>query len=76
MVAARTGDVLKGDSVMDLCKMSLEQIKRHIDALEARVAAVEDADPEPRAGQYVIVRCRDAGVHCGILVESSGAEVR
>lgn len=55
---------------MDLCKMTMEEIKAHIRSLENRVAAVEDDEPEPRPGQYVLVRCRDAGVHCGILVSS------
>lgn len=60
---------------MNLCEMSMKQIEAHIASLEARCAAMDDADPrEPRPGQYVVVRCRDAGVHAGILVESGAKD--
>ena len=31
---------------------------------------------KPLLGEYVIVRCRDAGVHAGILVDWEGREVQ
>ena len=32
------------------------------------------APDHPMLGKYVIVRCRDAGVHAGVLVSASGRE--
>ena len=31
---------------------------------------------KPLIGEYVLIRCRDAGVHAGILVDWEGREVQ
>ena len=48
----------------------LETIKELLSLLGDEVeAAAPDGD---KIGKYVIVRCRDAGVHAGVLVSSNG----
>lgn len=53
----------------------LERLMKLLDGSEAAPAA----DPAPAydngmVGQYVIVRCRDAGVHAGVLESHQGRE--
>ena len=53
--------------------MTTEQIVAVIQALTANQTPAPTASAShPFVGRYVIARCRDAGVHAGILVSASG----
>jgi len=36
------------------------------------LTTLQESAPDPLVGQYVLVRCYSAGVHCGTLVEQKG----
>jgi hypothetical protein len=40
--------------------------------LKAETLSFVEPPPDPLVGQYVLVRCYSAGVHCGTLVEQKG----
>lgn len=53
--------------------MNIDDMK--LGDLKALVAAFSNNAPEPQSpfiGKYVIVRCKDAGVHAGFLRSTSG----
>lgn len=52
---------------MDIDQMTVGDVKRL-----AAMFGSGAAEPSPMLGKYVIVRCKDAGVHAGVLVSSSG----
>jgi len=54
---------------MDINDMTLGEIK-NIAATMGGQAPLDNG----MNGQYVLVRCRDAGVHCGVLEAHSGRE--
>jgi hypothetical protein len=55
-------------NIDDLTYGQLKQIAAMFGAQEAKAQA------NPMIGKYVIVRCRDAGVHAGVLESTNGRE--
>ena len=53
---------------MNIDEMKLGDLKR----IAAMFSGSDNAAQSGFEGRYVIVRCRDAGVHAGVLVASSG----
>jgi sugar/nucleoside kinase (ribokinase family) len=53
------------EKTMNVNDLTLGQIKE----LQALLGSTSSASPHAKTmvGEYVIVRCRDAGVHCGVL---------
>lgn len=64
--ASKVQHTAHGDNEMDFYSMTLGDIKR------IAAAFGEEKTESPFIGKYVIVRCRDAGVHAGVLVSASG----
>lgn len=58
--------------------MNLDKIKELLELtklLDDNVMTTEQPKTKRMIGEYVIVRCRDAGVHAGILVDYEGRTV-
>ena len=53
---------------MNIDDLTLGQLKK----IQSLVGGQESPAPHPAVGKYVIVRCRDAGVHAGFLVRAEG----
>ena len=53
---------------MNVDDMTIGEAKK----LAAMFSGQTEEQPSPMIGKYVIVRCRDAGVHAGVLESRSG----
>ena len=49
---------------MNIDELTLGQIKQ----LQGQLGTSQEATPPTPVGQYCVVRCRDAGVHAGVVV--------
>lgn len=55
---------------MNINDLTIGQVKE----LLSMLGGADTGLKSPMIGKYVIVRCRDAGVHAGVLVAASGRE--
>ena len=53
-------------------EMDIQKLKGLVELLEVLNGEAAEADVSGMVGKYVIVRCRDAGVHAGKLESHSG----
>lgn len=60
---------------MDKEKLLLELIEMLLGTETKEITATMEATGKKLIGEYVIVRCRDAGVHSGILVDYENRNV-
>ena len=67
MIGASTQQGIK---MIDIDNLTYGQLKQIAQMFSAAPAA-----PKRMIGEYVVVRCRDAGVHAGILIDYEGRTV-
>ncbi|MBU6232500.1 hypothetical protein KGP36_07760 [Patescibacteria group bacterium] len=61
--------------VMDINSLTIAQLASLVSCLEGKNENVKFAQYDNgMIGRYVLVRCRDAGVHAGVLVSHNGRE--
>ena len=59
---------------MNIDSLTIGDAKKLVAMFGAQAQAPEQAVGDGLVGWYVIVRCKDAGVHAGVLVSRSGRE--
>jgi hypothetical protein len=57
---------------MDISNLTIGQAREIAAMFGGALAVSASSAPNPMIGRYVIVRCRDAGVHAGVLESTDG----
>lgn len=60
-----------GENALNIDDLTLGEI-RQLQTLLSRTPSIEPSVASDKIGKYVIVRCKDAGVHAGVLTSANG----